>query len=244
MGRQSPRNLQPPLKYVGKVLGERLAFAAQSDIGQELLSALARFGLLLHHRPRPQQCTIPGRFQAAVHADQHILERGHVAEEADILEGPSQPQSSGAVGTQAANLLALQQHLTRRRLVNARDHVEKGCLARAVRANQTCDHAFLDIEVEVVQRGQAAKLLADSSSFQQGHGDLLRYPLSAGWGVSSSAACSSARRAALGKSPSGLSTMTTTIVKPKKNHRHRERSIVASGEMLSALPTLRAKTVV
>src|SRR4030042_615844 len=231
MGRQSPRNLQPPLKSVGKVLGERVAFAAQSDKCQGLLSALARFGLPLHHRPRSQQCAVPSRFQAAVHADQHILESGHVAEETDILEGPPQSQRSGAIGTQAANLLAFQQHLTRRRLVNAGYHVEKGRLACAVRADQACDHAFLDIEVEVAQRCQAAKLLTDSSSFQQRHGDLLRYPLSAGWGVSSSAACSSARRTALGKSPSGLSTMMTTIVKPKKNQRHRERSIVASGAM-------------
>ena len=231
IGRQSPCNLQSPLKSVGKVLGERLAFAAQSNIRQQLLSALVRLGLLLHHRPQSQQCAVPSRFQAAVHADQHILESGHVAEETDILEGPSQPQRSGAIGTQAADLLAIEQHLTRRRSVKAGDHVEKGRLASAVRADQTGDRAFLDIEVESAHRGQAAKMLADFSSFQQGHGDLLRYPLSAGWSVSSSAACSSARRAALGKSPSGLTNMMTTIAKPKKNHRHRERSTVASGAM-------------
>ncbi len=90
----------------------------------------------------------------------HVLERGHVLEEADVLERPPDAELRDPVGRLVRDVVAVELDHARRRLVDAREHVEERRLARAVRADQADDRLARDDEVDVVDGDEAAELLA------------------------------------------------------------------------------------
>jgi hypothetical protein len=96
-----------------------------------------------------------------VHADEHVLERGHVLEEADVLKCSADAELGDGVRRLAGHVAARELDPAGRRLVDPGEHVEERGLARAVRADQADDRAGRDREVDVVDRDQPAELLAD-----------------------------------------------------------------------------------
>src|ERR687884_115471 len=62
---------------------------------------------------------------------------------------------------------AVEDHGARRRLVDARQHVEEGRLAGAVRADQADDRAARNEEVDVVDGDEAAELLPELLRLEQ-----------------------------------------------------------------------------
>src|SRR5262249_51197116 len=73
------------------------------------------------------------------------------------LEGPGEPQWCDAVRRQPGARPPGEQDVARARLVDAGDHVEDGCLARAVRPDQANDLPLANAEVQFRQRPQAAE---------------------------------------------------------------------------------------
>src|SRR5262249_3259929 len=147
------------------------------------------------------------RVQPAVHADEHVLERRHVVEEADVLERAPDPQPGHPVRREPCRVVAVEDDLARGRRVHAGEHVEEGGPACALRADQARDSACRDREVDVVARDQAAELLAKLARLEQRLGHAVT-------AASSAASTNSAWRRALGRSPCGRNSITTTMITP------------------------------
>ena len=79
------------------------------------------------------------------------------------------PRSVTACGGLAGHVVAVEDDPSGRRPVDARQHVEERRLAGAVRADQARDRALLDREVDVVDRDEAAELLAQPRDVEQRH---------------------------------------------------------------------------
>src|SRR6185369_6722272 len=87
--RERTGDLEPPLVAVGEVLGELVVDAPQPREGEQLACFL--FGLVFFaaYAGQPEDRSEDAALQAGVHTDEHILERGHLREETDVLEGPA-----------------------------------------------------------------------------------------------------------------------------------------------------------
>jgi hypothetical protein len=90
LGGQRTSDLQPALVAVGQVAGQPVALALQADEAQQP-ARLHRARRLLAHPPGAQTAPIQVP-QVVVLADEDVLERAHVAEEADVLVGPGDAQ--------------------------------------------------------------------------------------------------------------------------------------------------------
>ena len=104
------------------------------------------------------------RPHARVAADEHVLDRRHRAEQADVLE---RARDAGAVirsGRLAVMSLPSNDHLARARLVQPGEHVEERRLAGAVGADDRDDRALRHAEGDVVDGGQAAEDLRQAAS--------------------------------------------------------------------------------
>ncbi len=96
-----------------------------------------------------------------MHADHDVLARGHVVEEANVLERAADAPLGDRVRRLARHVLAAELDLPGGRLVDAGEHVEERRLAGAVRADQAGDRAFGDREVDVVDGDEPAELLPE-----------------------------------------------------------------------------------
>ena len=160
-------HLEAPLVAVGQVARVVVSTPRQPAVVEQLACALMGFALLAPDHRRAQDAAEDAALQAAVHADEDVLERGHLLEEADVLERPADTALGGVCGGEPAMSLPSKTIAARRRLVDPGDHVEERRLAGAVRADQADDRALGDREVDVVDRDQAAELLAERVDLEQ-----------------------------------------------------------------------------
>src|SRR5581483_3675633 len=109
---------------------------------EELARALLGVCLLVPYPRRAEDAADEAAAQARVHADEHVLERGHVLEEADVLERPPDPALRDGVRGLPRDVLSVEDHPPGGRLVDAGEHVEEGRLPGAVRADQADDRAL------------------------------------------------------------------------------------------------------
>src|SRR5581483_761747 len=163
---------ESPLVAVREVAADLVVLAPQARVLEQRTRALARVALLLPHARRAENRLEEVSLQPHVHADEHVLERRHVLEQADVLEGAADAALRERVRRPPRHVLAGEEDGARRRLVDAGQHVEERRLARAVRADQADDRAGGDAEVDVVDRDEAAELLAQAL----GAKDRLRHP--------------------------------------------------------------------
>ena len=106
-----------------------------------------------------------------VRADEDVLEDGHVREELDVLERPGDPELDHAAGGRVQERVPVEDHVARVDAIEARDHVERGRLAGAVRPDQAGDRAFVDVEGDVVQRDDAAEAKRSMLEREETHPD-------------------------------------------------------------------------
>jgi hypothetical protein len=99
--------------------------------------------------------------QPAVHAHHHVLERGHLVEEPDVLERARHAQRRDLVRRLTGDARSVEDDLAAGGLVDARQHVEERRLAGPVRPDEAHDRAARDEEVHVLDGDQAAELLPD-----------------------------------------------------------------------------------
>ena len=124
-----------------------------------LLAAVPRGA---HERPRHR------RVVTGVGADHHVLQRRHLAEQPDVLEGAGDAHAGDLVPLDAAQRRAVEDHRAGGGPVDTGDRVEAGGLACTVRPDQAEDLAAADVERDRVQGGQPAELDREILCLQQG----------------------------------------------------------------------------
>ena len=103
-----------------------------------------------------------------VERDQHVLLHGHLAEQADVLEGSGDAGAHHLICLLAVHAFAVQEELAFRGLVHAGQQVEHGGFAGAVRADQADELAGVDGHVEVGYGFEASEGDAEMFGFQDG----------------------------------------------------------------------------
>src|ERR1700737_872247 len=101
-------------------------------------------------------------------AEQDVLPDRELREYADVLEGAGNAVARDAVRGLANQLAAAQPNRSRRRPQHAGDQVEDGRLGGAVWPYQADDLALVDVDIEMINRGQAAKAASQASDLQDG----------------------------------------------------------------------------
>jgi hypothetical protein len=96
-----------------------------------------------------------------------IFEDGKVKKECRTLESAGQTHSGYPAGGQTVYTLALHiEYLSCGGSVHAADNIEEGGLPRTIRANYSSYFAFLDGEINIVQRCKTAEVPAQSLHFK------------------------------------------------------------------------------
>ena len=95
----------------------------------------------------------------AMHANEHVLQNAHLVEQALVLEGTRDAQCGDRVGRASDQFspAVIEGNAACGCVVQPADHVERGGLARAVRADQPGDLSVLDDQIQRLQRTQAAR---------------------------------------------------------------------------------------
>ena len=99
-------------------------------------------------------------------AHQHVLQHRHVGEETDVLERARDAVAQHRVGPLARYLLPCQEDAAAGRAVQPRHDVEERGLAGAIGPDHAHDLARLDMEVDVLHRGQAAERFGELVGLQ------------------------------------------------------------------------------
>jgi len=91
LGGERPCDLEPALVPIGHRAGQVVGRPGQPDLGQQVEGDLAGLTLLAAVAGAAPDRRQRLGLRAAVPADHHVLQRGHVAEESDVLEGAGDP---------------------------------------------------------------------------------------------------------------------------------------------------------
>jgi hypothetical protein len=94
-------------------------------------------------------------------APDHVLERGQVREQPDVLERPRDAALGDLIRLEPGERLAVEDELAFVLLIDAGQHVEQASLAGAVGADQPVDLAVADREADIRERMHPAEALAD-----------------------------------------------------------------------------------
>ena len=103
------------------------------------MACVVRLRLLAPDRRRAQDRAEPAALEPVVEPDEHVLLGRHVAEQADVLERPGDPEADDLVGLAAGDLRAVEHDPALGRDVQAGDHVEERRLAGAVGPDEADD---------------------------------------------------------------------------------------------------------
>ena len=105
-------------------------------------------------------------------ARQNIFAHRHGFEQGQVLEGTPKPKRRHAVARFIGSDMAIEAHTALIRAVDAADHIEQRCLARAIRADQAANLAFRHIEGNAGNGGHTTKTHDNVAHFKQRHGAL------------------------------------------------------------------------
>src|SRR5918992_3243989 len=248
LGGQGPGDLHPPLVSVGEVPGQLVGELVDSHELELLLRLLLPVVLLPAHLRRPENGLEDTLAMMGIGPHDHVLHGRHVLEQADVLERPSDPQPGDLVGLPlpwneperagGEDLLAVEPDRAHGGGEDPRDQVEQGGLAGSVRPDEAEDLAFLDDDLDLLERGEAAESLGDVSDLQDRHQEPPPPVVCASYRPSSlTAPFSSARRRLEGSRPWGRKIITTTNATPKAKIRYSLNSRKTSGRtMITAAP--------
>ena len=100
--------------------------------------------------------------------DAHIVLHGHIAEQADVLEGSGDAQLVRLRGVHARGIASVEQNRAHRRLIHLGQQVKDGRFARAVRSNQAGDFRLADDQIEILDGMQTAEVDAQIPRLQHG----------------------------------------------------------------------------
>src|SRR4029453_7379411 len=129
-----------------------MALTVQGDEVEEPARAAADLG------PR----AVPAAVELGQSRQQDVLEHGHVAEELRRLERPRDAPRGDLVRPQSIDALAPQPDLARVGAIEAREQIDRRCLARAVGADEPATLSGTEAERQIVYRHQPAEPLRET----------------------------------------------------------------------------------
>ena len=213
LGRQRPRDLETALVTVGEIPREVLVAALEGAESQELARVIRCFPLLAPDARCAKDRANDATVETSVHAHEHVLERGHLLEEPDVLEGAADAELRDRVWRLAGHIRPVEDDFPPGRLVDTGEHVEERRLSRSIRPDQADDGADRDREVHVVDGDQSAELLPDVDGLEQ----VRRrgaHPRASINGSSWTPSSSSRLRRPSGMSPTGRKSIISTMISP------------------------------
>src|SRR5262249_41373356 len=113
-----------------------------------LVEYIAEIAVVLEHAP-----AVPARLGG----DAHVLQRGGIGQDVGDLVGAGDALLRDAIGGKPGDVLAVEQHAAGCGANDPGQTIEEGALARPVRADDGPDLPGSDLEVHIVEGGQAAK---------------------------------------------------------------------------------------
>ena len=114
LGGERARDLEASLVAVGEVLGQLVLLVAQAHEGEQLARAARAPGASsAHDGGRPEDRAGHRGAEAAVLADQDVVEHGHVLEEPDRLERARDPAPDDGVGPEPDEAAPVEEDLAR-----------------------------------------------------------------------------------------------------------------------------------
>jgi len=81
-----------------------------------------------------------------------VIEKAEMSEKPSQLECAAQAKAGNPVRFPTCDIIAVENHTSRRRCIVAADHIEQGGLARPIRADETHQFIFADLESDVFDR--------------------------------------------------------------------------------------------
>mmetsp|Transcript_1047 Transcript_1047/g.2758 ORF Transcript_1047/g.2758 Transcript_1047/m.2758 type:complete len:297 (+) Transcript_1047:2737-3627(+) len=166
VGGQGPGDLQAALVAVAQSPRLEFGVLADADVVQQLLGTRLDGSLLGLERRRAQHGAEQTGTGADVAADHHVLQRRHLGEEADVLEGARDAGLGDLVHRLRRVGRAAEREAAAVRHIKPGDHVEEGGLASAVGADQAVDLARADLDADVGQGLHAAEALGRAADVQ------------------------------------------------------------------------------
>src|SRR3954454_5525579 len=103
---------------------------------------------------------------AEIAGQRHVLEHRQAVERPRDLEGAADTAIDDPMRGQAREFGPGKLHRSRRWLERAREHIEDGALARAVRSDQAENFSLIDLERHVVDGRETAKTFYQALDFQ------------------------------------------------------------------------------
>src|SRR6266511_2439926 len=157
LGRQRPRDLEAALLTVRQVAGDLPRAPLDADEAQQVHRLLFAGPLLVPVPGQPEQGADHAGLVPGIGAHHRVLQRGHLGEQADVLEGTRHAQPGDLVLLAAGERHPPEPDLAGRGGVHPGHGVEAGGLAVAVRPDQAEDLALVEVERHPVERHHAAE---------------------------------------------------------------------------------------
>jgi hypothetical protein len=101
-----------------------------------------------------------------VAAEHDVVEHAHALEQSEVLEGAGDAHAAMRCGATAGHVLAEQVHRAGVGGIETADDIDHRRLAGAVRADQTENLASVDMDIDALERLQAAEGSLDASAGQ------------------------------------------------------------------------------
>ena len=156
LGHDGAHHLDAFLNAIGQVSHHLAGISAQARVSQSSAGAFAR-ALTPGQRPRRAQVVL---------AQHHVLHRGQVGHEPDVLKRPRHTMRHPVRHRHVGDVLAQGRDAPAVDGIDPRDQVENGGLARPIGANQSGAAAFGHRKTDIVNHLEAAKGFAHPGEFQ------------------------------------------------------------------------------
>ncbi len=167
--RQRPRDLEPALVAVGQLTGRSLAHlgGVEADRFHQTVRVVAARPLGTAQEGKRRQLHEGVIAQPRVHTDHHVLERGQIWKQPDVLKRARDPKPGDAMRLQPGEAVFLEKCLARLRARVTGDDVDQRCLAGAVGADEAEDRALFDFERHAVDGLHAAEVALEAIQPEQ-----------------------------------------------------------------------------
>ena len=107
------------------------------------------------------------RIAAAFGADHDIFQRGHRAEQANVLERAREASDGALVRGERGHVDAVDENCARRRTIEPGHHIERRRLSAAVRADQPMQAAAPHLKIDSVDGHQPAEILGEAPDLER-----------------------------------------------------------------------------
>ena len=155
--REGACDFKPPLMTERYIAGLLFGKVGKSDEFQQLACLAEEPALLAPEARKPKQGFGERVVIVRMKSGQHVLEHGHLPEQFRILERPRDALPRELIAGQPGNAGAEECDAAFARNIEPGNQVEQAGLAGAVRSDQGVDGTGLDLEADIVDRGQSAE---------------------------------------------------------------------------------------